>query len=434
MLQTGFNIFNVMVGCSILGMPFALRLSGYVELVTIICICIFTGITAFFIDDILDYKQNNNPGMPAIRGYSEMIYSVLGARAATITVMFVCVEFYLYVVLNAIFAGQTLYGILPDSWTDDEYSIELFSVFNFKFTAQSCIVLVMIIVAPTCYLRDLKPLSYLSSFGVIAMFTIVLALFKLFVESSPLMYDTRAKDQKMFESANGIFYCFGMAIATYSAHAAFPNMRASMKDPTKFKTVVWITYCITMVFLISVAFMGYYTFGGESRPLIQLNFPNSDIVSLIANIMLIVKTWSTVALLLLPVSNALENIIKIDYFDEKNLNGMINSARQYSKMFLIRTVLLVVATIIAYVLPDFVFMSNLIGAACALSMTILIPSAAYIKLFKDEFHKDKLMLLQSKAAQLKYYVAFVLFTCGIFIGISNLYELGYYGATGPVPR
>ena len=74
-------------------------------------------------------------------------------------------------------------------------------------------------------------------------------------------------------------------------------------------------------------------------------------------------------------------------------------------------------------------MSNLIGAICALSMAVLIPSITYIQFVNNQTKMEN--NIDFKYNRFKYYMAHILIIVGIFIGISNVYELFHYGKNGP---
>ena len=144
-----------------------------------------------------------------------------------------------------------------------------------------------------------------------------------------------------------------------------------MKNPRQFGKAISISYFFIVTLLALSGFMGYFTYGIEVKPLIQLNFNQKQFISKLANGMLLIKAYSVVALFVYPISSSITSIPFFAANTEK--------ISEYCKAISIRTLLLVLICFIAYVVPKFEFIGNLLGTLCALAMTLIMPGWAYMK-------------------------------------------------------
>lgn len=473
LLETSFNALNYMIGACILSMPYALRMSGWVAILSMVLTCTLTGLTAFLIDEILERY-------PMARSYPDMIQIILGKKVENSVAIIMCFELYLYVVLFFIFGGETI-----SSLADDEV-INVFDLFSFKLSTQNGIILTTIVTLPTVYLTNMKPLAYLSTFGIVAMVTIIVAVYRDSLMQSGVFDNDheRNTEQTLFTDLNKVGYCSGIVIACFSAHAVLPNLKTSMKKPQQFKIVIAITYVSITIIMVSVGIAGYWAYGEITEELIQSNFEKSDWTSTIAKSMLLVKVWATVALTMYPVTMTIEAAIMAfsggydmsnvggsghgghgggdDSGKSKNKNQNQNKTKnkngdgksvknrknikneknrenskqelkkklEFWKIFVVRTILTVGACIIAYVLPSFEFVANLIGSICALGMTIVFPTWCYVVDTLKRRKKNKIDSM-GVSAMLKVTLCVITVILGLAIGVWNLCELVYFGPSGP---
>lgn len=75
----------------------------------------------------------------------------------------------------------------------------------------------------------------------------------------------------------GIMYAFG-------GHGLYPELMREMKEPERWRTVVMWTFGIVVPMYFAVGLLGYYSYGGNARANINLNYPRNtaNLLSLVA--------------------------------------------------------------------------------------------------------------------------------------------------------
>lgn len=134
-----------------------------------------------------------------------------------------------------------------------------------------------------------------------------------------------------------------------------------------------ICFSLGTVCFSTVAVMGYMMFGQNVNSQITLNLPTEKISSKIAIYTTIITPLTKYALLITPVSHALEE--------------MFGVSKNRTISLLLRTLLVISTTIAALVLPFFGYLSALTGSFLSTTASVMLPCICYLKISKDSKNK-----------------------------------------------
>ncbi|KAJ4849168.1 hypothetical protein Tsubulata_028908 [Turnera subulata] len=154
----------------------------------------------------------------------------------------------------------------------------------------------------------------------------------------------------------------------FSGHSVFPNIYASMKDPSGFPVVLFVSFVFCGFMYAGVAVCGFLMFGESTESQYTLNMPEEFVASNIAVWTAVVNPMTKYALNMTPVALCLEELMPSGWL------------RTYSASLLIRTILVASTLVVALSVPFFGFMMALMGSLLAMLVAVIFPSVCYLKL------------------------------------------------------
>ena len=278
----------------------------------------------------------------------------------------------------------------------------------FESTMQSKETLMLLaagVMIPTTWLVDLSKLSFIGALGFVASvgltgvvgFDLVKAL------TNPSGYE--------FPHTALVHYStyplsFGLLAFVFAGHAVFPAIYTSMQKPEEYESMLDKTYGVVMTNCVLLGCAGYFLFGDKVSSEVTLDLP-AGIISTIALGLITINPFAKFALTMDPVARGVEEKFDLDTSKEENLLP----ARAA------RTVLGLFALFLAVELPYFGVAMSLVGAVLTLSVSLIFPTACYLKMFGDE--------LDVKEKWLNYAIVGLGFLCvgsGTYSAVSALMD------------
>ncbi|CAA0400145.1 unnamed protein product [Arabidopsis thaliana] len=383
--QSVLNGINVLCGVALLTMPYAVKEGGWLGLFILFSF----GIITFYTGILLKRCLENSPG---IHTYPDIGQAAFGTTGRILVSILLYVELYASCVEYIIMMSDNLSRMFPNtSLYINGFSLDSTQVFAITTT---------LIVLPTVWLKDLSLLSYLSAGGVISSILLALCLFWAgSVDGVGFHISGQALDITNIPVAIGI-YGFG-----FGSHSVFPNIYSSMKEPSKFPTVLLISFAFCTLFYIAVAVCGFTMFGDAIQSQFTLNMPPHFTSSKIAVWTVVVTPMTKYALTITPVMLSLEELIP----------SSSRKMRSKGVSMLFRTILVLSTLVVALTVPFFATVAALIGSFIAMLIALIFPCLCYISIMKG-----RLTNFQIGICILIVIIGIVSGCCGTYSAIARL--------------
>ncbi|XP_012831750.1 PREDICTED: vacuolar amino acid transporter 1-like [Erythranthe guttata] len=253
---------------------------------------------------------------------------------------------------------------------------------------QICAIISALIILPTVWLRNLRLLSYISVGGVVTLVLVVACLVWAGVSSDVGFHPTgKAIDFPNLPITIGIFsFCYG-------SHSVFPNIYSSMREPSRFPSVLIISFVTAGFLYAGVAVFGYSMFGEAIKPQFTLNLPTNLEPSKIAGwaviliksviklthffylIIQVVAPLTKFGLSMTPVALGLEELLPSSYIQSTTMS------------LIIRTTLVFSTLIVALTVPYFGSVMALIGSLLVMLVSVVLPCASSMRIHAGRLSK-----------------------------------------------
>ncbi|XP_057252116.1 amino acid transporter AVT1C isoform X1 [Beta vulgaris subsp. vulgaris] len=383
--QALLNGINVLCGVGILSAPYAVKEGGWLSL----AILLMFAVLSFYTGLLLRYCLDSAPGLETYPDIGQAAFGKLGRIAISIILY---VELYACCVEYIILESDNLSSLFPNAHLT-LLGYELGSHHLFALAAT-------LAVLPTCWLRDLSILSYISVGGVIASILVVLCLFWVgLVDQVGFVGKGTTLNLSTLPVAIGLYgYC-------YSGHAVYPNIYTSMANRSQYPAVLLTSFAICTFMCAGAAVLGYLMFGESTQSQFTLNMPQNLIASKLAVWTTVVNPFTKYALTISPVAMSLEELIPTRHL------------KSHMYPILIRTALVISTLFVGLSIPFFGLVMALIGSLLTMLVTLILPCACYLSILRE-----KVTYLQVSACVLTITVGVISSAFGTYSAVSQIIE------------
>jgi solute carrier family 32 (vesicular inhibitory amino acid transporter) len=213
--------------------------------------------------------------------------------------------------------------------------------------ATHMILVSLVSMVPTIFLRTPALLSYLSMVGTVATIAVVLTVVSagllegdvvdhdaaasaagLTTEPTVMATDavlTRSSSSSQHHcnwDANGLPLAFGLVVFCFSGHAIVPNIYTSMQEPHRFDYMVSLTFAIVAVCSLAVGSAGYYMFGDTVADQVTLSLEQHSqaTTAMTALTWLMVLTGSFVPFCVCVCLSCVSSVVIVPIFTDCSLS------------------------------------------------------------------------------------------------------------------
>lgn len=384
--QCIFNLANILMGVGLLGLPFSLKSAGwYGGLMSLGLFGLITWRTAILIGRELNgdprpshmfddspFKSPLQPGsvpaarmLPPIRSFPDIARTAFGDLGCFIVCSILYFELFSCVCIFFVTIGDHLHQLFPTIPA-----------------SRHVLVVGLVSMVPTIVLRTPTLLSYLSMVGTFATVCVVLSVIASALAEGDIS-EKVAKDFHLTSTApyhikwntRGLALSFGLVAYCFSGHAIVPSIYTSMKKPQEFEKVVTVTFVIVLLSCLGVSVSGYYMFGATVLDQVTLSLERSVQAGTAMKALtwlMIMTAFSKVTLTIFPLAIGMEELVAPYLTSE----AMVQAASST-----IKVVLTGLALFVSIFVPSFSLLCALVGMICAMSVSIIFPAAAHLKLF-----------------------------------------------------
>ncbi|KAK1414082.1 hypothetical protein QVD17_29822 [Tagetes erecta] len=346
-ISTCFNGLNALSGVGIVSLPYAIASGGWLSLILLLVIASLTFYTGLLIQRCMD----TDPTITSFADIGDRAFGKIGKCTILITMN---LEVYLVATGFLILEGDNLSNLFPNMKLE-VYGYQISSTCGF-------ILLVSLIILPSCWLNNMNMLSYVSASGVLASMVILGSVFW-----AGAVDDIGFQKKGKLVNWNGMSLAISLYAFCYSAHPVFPTLFTSMRNQRQFSKVLLLCFALCTVTYSLMAVIGYLMYGSNAESQITLNLPTNNMSSRVAICTTIVIPIAKYALMLTPIFHDIEARFQPSH-----------NKKTYS--FLTRTSLMISSVIVALSLPFFGSLMSLVGALLSATTSITIPCACYLKL------------------------------------------------------
>jgi vesicular inhibitory amino acid transporter len=371
------NSVNILLGVGTLSVPYALREAGWAGIVVLLVLGASTNYTGKTL--IKCQRKGSLPMRSNFNTYSDKnedgnVTVVKRARRALTTYEDI---------------GEAAFGDFGRSLISWVLYAELIGTCGlffilegdhlhllFESTMQSkekLMFLAALIMIPTTWLADLSKLSFIGALGFIASVGLTGVVGWDLVQA--LNNPSYQFPHTSLIHAASYPLSFGLLAFVFAGHAVFPAIYTSMQKPQEYEEMLDKTYGVVMLNCLLLGCAGYYLFGDKVSSEVTLDLPKG-LISTVALALITINPLAKFALTMDPVARGVEEKMNLDI--SKNDDNDLLKAR------FARTGLGLLALFLAVELPFFGVAMSLVGAVLTLSVSLIFPTACYLKMFGDE--------------------------------------------------
>ena len=231
-------------------------------------------------------------------------------------------------------------------------------------------------------LRTPTLLSYLSMVGTISTVSVCISVVLSAVtqgDMSAVLAErkgvTDAAPYHILLDTSGITMSLGLVAYCFSGHAIVPSIYTSMKEPQKFDRMATLTFVGVVFCCLAIGMAGYYMFGNQVADQVTLSMEAAIEAPLLMKALvwlMVVTAFSKVTLTMYPLALGMEEIVAPYLTSE----GAICAASAT-----IKVVMMGLALVVSLYVPSFSFICALVGMICTMSVSIIFPAMAHLKMF-----------------------------------------------------
>ncbi|KAF9108156.1 hypothetical protein BGX27_008451 [Mortierella sp. AM989] len=344
------NVVCVVAGTGTLGLPYALKMGGWIGVGILLLSLLMSIYTAILLMKCLYYN-----GKYRLSSYQEVGRHAFG-RPGLIAVWF----FHTSIVIGA----PVMYLIL--SGTEMKGMID-----NDAISVKAWIWICAAIVAvPFVAMRTLKEVAVMSVFGALATVVLVIVAVRgSIMDMSNPTYANISHDNVVLANlpttVASISICFG-------GNVVYMHVEEAMRYPKSWNRVVAAALATCSIMYIATAIPGYLTYGTEAKSPILASLPK-DITTKIGTIVIIIHVILAAPILLTSFALEFERLVGITV--ERRGKTMERVYRS-----LLRLVVVGVCGGIACTVPYFGDFLSLLGALGNCTLIFVLPIMCYFKL------------------------------------------------------
>lgn len=236
--------------------------------------------------------------------------------------------------------------------------------------------------APIIILRTAKLLSYLSMVGTFATMCVVGAVILAYVFEGDLTTEVADKMDPVplppyrdLWIVDGLAIAFGLVAYCFSGHAIIPSIYSSMQNPHDFEMVVNWSFSVVLCCCLAVGLSGYALFGNLVMDQVTISLEQNSSAALAMTILtylMVLTAFSKLVLTMFPLALGMEEIVA-PYLSSDEAMVVASGV--------IKAVLMILALLVGIYVPSFSFLCSLVGMICTMTVSVIFPAAAHLKLF-----------------------------------------------------
>ncbi|KAJ7386647.1 hypothetical protein OS493_006633 [Desmophyllum pertusum] len=346
----GWNVTNLIQGTGILGVPYAVMMGGWaaVAIIAIVAlICCYTGkllVECLYVDSKRTGQRKrvhvNYPevGEAAWPGWGNKIVSVVQ----------VC-EMFGGVIMYIVLLATVFNEILNDKTPLDIYQWAVVCAY---------------VALPGIFITRVSVIAWISMVSVFALLCSIATIIIYCITEYPDMSlsNIPAFDPEKFPIG------FGIIVFSYCAHAVFPGVEGSMREPKQFPMMMNSAFGLAAVVKVLLGLLAVLRFGAKTEQVITVNMSISPIFNIVATVLVVTNVFLAFPICMFVVLETWDTKI-LPYFPHLSKEGKYH----WFWLLLTRVMLLTFALFLAVIVPHFGLLMGLVGSFTGTCLSFVFP-------------------------------------------------------------
>lgn len=356
-LLAGWNVTNLIQGMGILGIPYAVREGGWAAASCIFIVALFCDVTGILLVDCLyDVSRRSGRRKRVRTNYPEVGEAVWPGVGGKVVTVVQTIELYAAAMLYLILLA-TMFNQITDKYV--------------ALTLQEWCVICAVAVLPSVFITRLSVVAWMSMIAVFALMSAIIVTITYCV----LHYDQWSLDNIPKFDGSKFPIGFGIVTFSYCAHAVFPGIEGSMKEPSHFNCMLHTSFITSGVVKTLFGVFAVLTFGLATDQVVTINLADNPAFNFAATLLVALNVFFSFPLPLFVVIESFDNFL-LKHFPH------LGPGTRYHWFWLLltRTLLVTFALFIALVVPHFGLLMGFVGSFTGTCLSFGFPCIAHLKL------------------------------------------------------
>ncbi|GLJ40127.1 hypothetical protein SUGI_0822050 [Cryptomeria japonica] len=363
------NILIAIVGAGVLGLPYTFMKTGW--LAGILILGTVAGLTYYCMLLLLWTKRKlENDGYVKIKSYGDVAFTVSGPTGKLMVDCMIVLSQAGFCVSYLIFIGNSLSSVLSGPEREPIRNPNPYLVFpsgngnalrEYKLAGIAAKTVFIWAVFPfQVGLNAIRALTHLAPLSIFADGVEILGMGAVMVDDFVTYWNRKTPNLEAFTKLGMVPYGIGVAIYCYEGMGMVVPLEVVADKKHRFGGILALALFLSTLVYGCFGVLGYMAFGAETREIVTLNLGKNLITDLV-QLALCLNLFFTFPLMMNPVHEVVES----------RFNGA-----QYS--FLLRSLCVLVTTIVAVFVPNFADFLSLVGSSVCCALGFVLPASFHL--------------------------------------------------------
>lgn len=231
---------------------------------------------------------------------------------------------------------------------------------------------------PLSWIRTYTMLSYFSLVGVTGC---VLGICMLLGWCSALIAEGKdhIKEVKTWDTV-AFFGHLGLAMFAFEGNGVVLNIRNETRNKQKYPTILILAMSLLIFIYMLNALLCYFAFGPKVHDFVTLDLTPLNGLAITMISLFILNAMTSYPLQVLAVFEIVE--VHPFFHNEKD-----SKVKQLAKIYIERTVQIVVITVVCAFITNFLDFLNVLGSISSATLAFILPPIYFMKVFKGRLSK-----------------------------------------------
>lgn len=353
----GWNVTNLIQGTGILGVPYAVMMGGWASVAIIVivaAICCYTG--KLLVECLYVESKRTGQLKRAYVNYPEVGEAAWpGWGNKIVSVVQVC-EMYGGVIMYIVLLATVFSDILQEKAPLDIYQWAVICAY---------------VALPGIFITRVSVIAWISMISVFALLSSIATIIIYCITEYRDMAISNIPpfDPQKFPIG------FGVIVFSYCAHAVFPGVEGSMREPKQFPMMMNSAFSLAGVVKVLLGLLAVLRFGKQTNQVITVNMAISPVFNIVATALVVTNVFLAFPLCMFVVLETWDNKL-LPYFPHLGRE----SKHHWFWLVLTRTLLLTFALFLAVIVPHFGLLMGFVGSFTGTCLSFVFPCVFHLVL------------------------------------------------------